>query len=182
VQSAEEVSRLISDWRAGVTEQANRFDATRRAIDDVSVTETAAGGAIVLTVESSGIPTDLRLGDDVARMKPAAIATEIMNCLRRAQTRLADRVGTLVAETAGDDASAAAIVEQYRHRFPPPPDAVDAPPAPTEENADFGLSAMAAEPAPGVAPTPVTPTPAPTARTKPTRPDDEDEDWAASPW
>jgi hypothetical protein len=139
VQSAEEVSRLISEWRAGVAEQANRFDATRRAIDEVSVTETAVGGAIVLTVESSGIPTDLHLGDDVARMKPAAIAAEIMNCLHRAQTRLADRVGTLVAETAGDDASADAIVA-------PAPPAPATPPRPKPARPDDEDEDWAASP------------------------------------
>lgn len=184
MQSTDEVARLISQWRAGVTEQAERFDATRRAINEVSVTETAAGGAIVLTVDSSGVPADLRLGDDIGRMKPDMIATEIMNCLRRAQTRLADRVGAVVAETVGDAEGAEAIAEEYQLRFPPPPDLVDAPPAPTEENAGFGLSAMAVEPEPaGTAPAPAGPSPAPArpADRAPAR-TDEDEDWAASPW
>lgn len=175
VTGTDEIARLITEWRTGVTEQAQRFDAARRAIDEVSVTEAAAGGAIVLTVDSSGIPTDLRLGDDVGRMKPDTIATEIMSCLRRAQARLAERVGAVVAGTVGDDAGAEAIAEEYQYRFPAPPDVDEVPPPPTEENAGFGLSAMAAEPAP--APEPPSPAPA-----RPPVRSDEDEDWAASPW
>ena len=180
METTDEIAKRITEWRAGVAEQARRFDAASRAIDGVSVTETAAGGAIMVTVASSGIPTDLRLGEDVGRMKPDQIATQIMACLRRAQARLADRVGAVVADTVGDGAGAEAIVGQYQHRFPPPPDMDAAPPSPLEENADFGLSAMDAEPAP---PAPVAP-PATAARTKPRTPasNDEVEDWSARPW
>ena len=199
MEGADEIARLITEWRAGVTEQAQRFDAARRAIDEVSVTETAAGGAIVLTVASSGIPTELRLGDDVGRMKPDHVAAQIMTCLQRAQVRLADRVGMVVADTVGDAAGAEAIVEEYRYRFPPPPDMDDEPAAPTDENADFGLSDVDTE----LAPSPVAPatpdrgrlaypeepammvapaTPARTTRRAPVSDNDEDEDWDAPLW
>jgi hypothetical protein len=138
--SANEIEGLIAEWRSGVTEQAQRFEASRQAINEVSVTETAAGGAIMITVASSGIPIDLRLGDDVGRMKPDQIATQIMTCLRCAQARLADQVGAVVAERVGDAAGAAAITAEYQHRFPAPPDVAAQPPPPTEENAGFGLS------------------------------------------
>src|SRR5262245_40658094 len=129
--SSNEIEAQIAEWRSGVTEQAQRFDAARRAIDEVSVTETAAGGAIMVTIASSGIPTDLRLGDDVGRMKPDQIAAQIMTCLRRAQARLAERVGAVVAERVGDTAGAAAIADEYQHRFPALPEEATEPPPPT---------------------------------------------------
>jgi YbaB/EbfC DNA-binding family protein len=181
VQSTDEISRLISDWRAGVNDQAQRYDAARRAIDEVSVTETAAGGAIVLTVDSSGVPTDLRLGEDVGRIKPDMVAAEIMNCLRRAQARLADRVGAVVAQTVGDEAGAEAIAEEYHLRFPPPPDAAEVPPPPTAENANFGLSAMEPEPTPPPPAAAPVQTPAKAPQRPPARTDD-DENWGALPW
>lgn len=184
MQTTDEIARRITEWRGVVAEQAKRYDAASRAIEGVSVTETAAGGAIVVTVASSGIPTDLRLGADVGRMKPDQIAAQIMACLRRAQARLADRVGAAVADTVGGGAGAEAIVEQYQHRFPPPPDLAAQPPSPLEENADFGLSDLDTEPAP---PAPVAAgreQPAAPARTKPRAPADTDdvEDWSARPW
>jgi hypothetical protein len=181
VQTTDEIARLITEWRTGVADQAQRFDAASRAIDGVSVTETAAGGAIMVTVASSGIPTDLRLGDDVGRMKPDQLAAQIMACLRRAQARLADRVGAVVTDTVGDGAAAEAIAGQYQHRFPPPPDMDGEPPSPLEENADFGLSDMDAEPAPAGAPVQHQPAaPARTQHRAPARNDDED--WGAKPW
>lgn len=183
METTDEIARRITEWRAGVAEQARQYDAASRAIDGVSVTETAAGGAIMITVASSGIPTDLRLGEDVSRMKPDQIAAQIMACLRRAQARLADRVGAAVADTVGGGVGAEAIVGQYQHRFPPPPDMVE-PPAPLEENADFGLSAMDAEPAPPAPVAPVRERPAAPARAQHRAPagSDEVEDWSARPW
>ncbi|MBB5803115.1 hypothetical protein F4560_002883 [Saccharothrix ecbatanensis] len=193
METTDEVARLITEWRAGVTEQAQRFDAARRAIDDVSVTETAASGAIVLTVASSGIPTDLRLGGDVDRMKPDQIAGQIMVCLRRAQARLADRVGAVVADTIGDAAGGQAIAEEYHNRFPPLSDEAGEPPSPLAENLGFGLSDMDTEPAPPAAtavqdrharPGPpamaASVTPARTTRRAPG--DNDDEDWEAPLW
>ncbi|MFE2752238.1 hypothetical protein ACFXGA_09550 [Actinosynnema sp. NPDC059335] len=176
MDSPDEVERMITEWRAGVAEQAERFDAARRAIDEVSVTETAAGGAIVLTVASSGIPTDLRLGDGVDRMKPDQVAAQIMACLRRAQTRLADRVGSVVVDTIGDAAGGQAIAEEYRHRFPPLPGEDDHRP-PLVENADFGLSDLAPDPTPPA----TVPAAAPVRATRRT-PADDDEDWDAPLW
>ncbi|NUT52035.1 MAG: hypothetical protein HOV94_32785 [Saccharothrix sp.] len=175
MDSPDEVERMITEWRAGVAEQAERFDAARRAIDGVSVTETAAGGAIVLTVASSGIPTDLRLGDGVDRMKPDQVAAQIMACLRRAQTRLADHVGSVVVDAIGDAAGGQAIVEEYRHRFPPLPGVDDQRP-PLVENADFGLSDLDPDPAPPPAVAVAAPVRA--ARHAPA----DDEDWDAPLW
>lgn len=184
MQTTDEISRLITEWRAGVADQAKRYDAASRAIDGVTVTETAAGGAIMVTVASSGIPTDLRLGEDVGRMKPDQIASQIMACLRRAQARLADQVGAVVTETVGDGAGAEAIAGEYRHRFPPPPDVAVEPPSPLEENADFGLSAMDTEPAPAAPTAPAAPAQPAAARTKrpPANNNDDVEDWSAQPW
>lgn len=173
MDSTDEIARLITEWRAEVTEQAQRFDAARGALDEVSVTETTAGGAIVVTVGSAGTPTELWLGDDVGRMKPDQVAAQIMACLRRAQARLADRVAVVVTDTMGDAAGAEAVVDEYRNRFPPPADVDDAPLAPLEENADFGLSDMDIEMSPPAAP-------ARPRRHTPTR--NEDEDWETSPW
>lgn len=187
MQTTDEIAQLITEWRAGVADQAKRYDAASRAIDGVSVTETAAGGAIMVTVASSGIPTDLRLGEDVGRMKPDQIASQIMACLRRAQARLADQVGAVVTDTVGDGAGAEAIAGEYRHRFPAPPDMDVEPPSPLQENADFGLSAMDTEPTPAepVAPAaPVAPVQPAAARTKQRPPagNDDVEDWSARPW
>lgn len=184
MQTTDEITRLIAEWRTGVADQAKRYDAASRAIDGVTVTETAAGGAIMVTVASSGIPTDLRLGADVGRMKPDEIASQIMACLRRAQARLADRVGAAVTETVGDGVGAAAIAGEYRHRFPVPPDMDGEPPSPLEENADFGLSAMDAEPVPAAPAAPVAPPPPAATRAKrlPANDNDDVEDWSARPW
>lgn len=179
MDTTDAITQQIDRWRAEVSEQAHRFDVTRRALDEVSVTESAAGGAIAVTVDSSGIPTGLRLGDDVGRMRPEEVATQIMACLRRAQARLVDRVGTVVAAAMGDAPGADAIVETFRHRFPAPSDEDVPPLTPLEENADFGLSELDAEPTPPVRDRPATPTRA--SSPAPARNDDE-EDWAASPW
>ncbi|TCO56009.1 YbaB/EbfC family nucleoid-associated protein [Actinocrispum wychmicini] len=118
MDTPEDVDRLVGEWSTRVTERARRFQIAQESVATLSVTESAANGAIRVTVGPSGIPTDIWLSDDTGRMRPAEVARQLMACMRRAQAGLADRVGAVMAETVGDSADAAAVVDAYHQRFP----------------------------------------------------------------
>ncbi|KAA2262662.1 YbaB/EbfC family nucleoid-associated protein [Solihabitans fulvus] len=187
----DDVGRVVDQWSTRVAERAQRFKETQRAVSAISVTESAAGGAIRVTVNSSGNLSDIALSDDTQRMSPATVAKQLMSCVQRAQAKLAGRVQEAMAQVAAHDpASAAAVVDRYQQRFPEPAEDQIAPP-PTQQNAGFGMSHLDDEsaraprraPAVGYTPPPAASPPPQAAvpRRAPVR-DVDDDDFGASPW
>ncbi|MFC6012065.1 YbaB/EbfC family nucleoid-associated protein [Nocardia lasii] len=136
--AAEDLARRARELEG----QAQRYQELHDRMAQVSVTETSADGRISVTVDANGSTTAITLAPAVRGMDPAAVATELMACTRRAQTGLRERVTELVRDTVGGDEAGAAIVGQYSERFPggdtagavppPPPPPVEpwTPPAP----------------------------------------------------
>ena len=101
--------------------RTRQFARVRDDIRALTVTEQSARGAVRVTVQASGALSDLRMTDEVGRMRPDQIAAEVMACIRKAQARLAERVRDVVAENVpGGDPAAQRIVDQYREQFPEP--------------------------------------------------------------
>ena len=101
--------------------RSQQFARVRDDIQALTVTEQSARGAVRATVQASGALSDLRMTDEVSRMRPNQIAAEVLACIRRAQARLADRVRDVVTENVpGDDPAGRRIVDQYRAQFPEP--------------------------------------------------------------
>lgn len=124
-----------------------RLARVRTEAEHVSVTETSPDGHVSVTVNSGGVPTDLRITDEALSQTGAQVAAAVMATMRRAQGRLAGRMGEVMQATIGDDkATMDRVLDVYRDRFPEPePDepahsvpnnemrfdpAVDEPPAP----------------------------------------------------
>lgn len=148
-------------------QRTQQFAQVRDQIQGITVTEQSTSGAVRVTVQSSGVLTDLRLTDAIGRMRPDQVAAEVMGCIRKAQSRIADRVTTVVGENVpSDDPAARRIVEGFREQFPPPePDAAT-------EDTRFGP----AEPDPTPPATPSRP-----ARLPRPHSDDDDEGWDDKP-
>jgi DNA-binding protein YbaB len=111
----------VDQWVAQAKEKAQRYQAMRAAVGQVSVTESAKDGMVTVTVDSAGNVTDLRITDEVRGLSGSQVATAVLTTLRRAQSRLPERLGEVMADTIGDDQQTVdTIVGNYRERFPEP--------------------------------------------------------------
>lgn len=118
-----QVERELGRWAAGFEEKAQRFGRMRQRVEEISVTETTADGAVRVTVAANGNLTDLELSDRVYNYEPGQLSQVILACMRRAQSRLADRVEEAMrAAVDDDDRLIDQVVAGYRGRFPDQPD------------------------------------------------------------
>ncbi|HEY8371897.1 MAG TPA: YbaB/EbfC family nucleoid-associated protein [Pseudonocardiaceae bacterium] len=122
-------------WAAAVEEKARRYQEMQRQVAAVSVTETSRDGAVRVTVDSSGVVTDLVISDAVRTMSGAQISALVLSTMRRAQARISDRIAEVATATVGDDPETVdAMVTTYRERFPEPePEPDDRPRSPVTE-------------------------------------------------
>ena len=135
------MSESFSDSLAGARRTMARLDELRARAETVSVTETSKDGGISVTVNSGGVLTDLVITDDAAQAPGARIAEQVLATMRRAQSRIADRMDEVLRETAADDPDLRErVLGVYHQRFPEPePDKAA---APKPEDWEYGDSIM----------------------------------------
>ncbi len=98
------------------TNQALRFSAELEAVE---VTEHSPGGEVIVRVDSAGGLADLRFQPEADRISRNELARLIMDTSRRAQARLAERVGEMVAAVYGSGSGTATLInEAYAKRYP----------------------------------------------------------------
>ncbi|RZQ60746.1 YbaB/EbfC family nucleoid-associated protein [Amycolatopsis suaedae] len=114
-----DVERMVSDWQRDVTEKARRYDELRARVEEISVTESAAGGAVTVTVGPNGAATDVRMTQAVTRMSPDDLAAGVLWALRKAQSRYPERLAEIAEDVVGDDPTARQLVDTAAAAFPP---------------------------------------------------------------
>jgi len=118
----EETERRVEQWAADFAAKADRYQQMQQQISRVSATEASADGAVRVTVDSAGIMTELVLSDRAGQLRPQQLAEQILDVMRRAQSRLTGQVQQVMEDTVGDDeATVQAVVASYEQRFPQPP-------------------------------------------------------------
>ncbi|HET6502771.1 MAG TPA: YbaB/EbfC family nucleoid-associated protein [Amycolatopsis sp.] len=163
----------LDRWVAQARAKAERYQAMRSAAGEVSVTESSKDDLVTVTVDSAGNVTDLRITDRVRELTGAQVAAAVLGTLRKAQSRLPERLGEVMAETIGDDRQTVeTIVGNYRAKFPEPEPEETEPPATEPLAAERGttgeqrIGVLEDDPA-----TPATPVPpAPEVRNVPIAP------------
>ncbi|SHF82175.1 YbaB/EbfC family nucleoid-associated protein [Streptoalloteichus hindustanus] len=119
----EKAGAELEKWAAQLEQRASRYLELQQRLDSTTVSETSADGTVRVTVDAHGVPVELHLSERARGTEPAKISAQLMACLRRAQAKLAHQVDGLVRATVpGDDAPANSIIENYRKRFPDPPE------------------------------------------------------------
>lgn len=89
----------------------------------MTVTESDSHGLVTVTVDSSGVLRDLRLGARIRDRPVPEIRQLILDVMRAALATLADRVTEAVDETVGSDTEVGrAIADTYTRRLAPPED------------------------------------------------------------
>ncbi|WP_084735291.1 YbaB/EbfC family nucleoid-associated protein [Actinophytocola xinjiangensis] len=111
-------ARDLEQWAAGLEQRAQRFTDLHQRMNALRITETSSDGAVRVTVDGNGSPTELTLTERSAGVEPGQLSAELMSCLHRAQAGLRAQVEQLTEETVGDDEAGAVIVDQYTQRFP----------------------------------------------------------------
>lgn len=162
----DEVQRRLEQIAAQAEQKAQRYQSMQQQVAEISVSHRSADGAITVTVAASGNVTDLSLSGRIGQLRPDELATRILDCMRRAQSKLAGQVQEVMTATVGDDAvTVHAVVSGYAERFPEPAEeAVTARTGPEELRFDVANGEPAARPA------------AP-ARLRPVH-DDDGDDWS----
>lgn len=116
-----EVNARLDRWAAEAKAKAERYQAMRVQAQQVSVTESSKDGLVTVTVDSGGNVTDLRITDRVRELSGAQVAASVLAAMRKAQSRLPERLGEVMAATIGEDQhTVETIVGNYRSRFPEP--------------------------------------------------------------
>lgn len=114
-KAAEELEK----WAAGLEKKARGYTQLQQRLDETSVTAVAREGAIRVTVDSNGVPTQLDLTERARELPAGQLSAEIMGCMRQAHARLREQVKGLIADTVPvDDEPARNLATQYEQRFP----------------------------------------------------------------
>lgn len=111
----------VDRWVAEAKAKAQRYQAMQAQVGQVSVTESSKDGTVTVTVDSAGNVTDLRITDQIKEMSGAQAASAVLLTLRKAQSRLPEKLAGIMTETIGDDPQTMnTIVANYRAKFPEP--------------------------------------------------------------
>jgi hypothetical protein len=114
-KAAEELEK----WAAGLEKKAQGYTRLQERLDATSASAVGREGAIRVTVDANGVPTQLDLTERARELHSGQLAAEIMGCMRQAQARLREQVRGIVADTVpADDEPARNLVTQYEQRFP----------------------------------------------------------------
>ncbi|ATE53755.1 YbaB/EbfC family nucleoid-associated protein [Actinosynnema pretiosum] len=109
---------LVDDWERGAQERAAKYEAMREAAERISLTGSAADGAVEVTVGPNGIPSDVVMTDGVSKLRPEQIAAAVLEAMRKAQAGYAAELARIVDETVGQTAAGQHIVATAQRNFP----------------------------------------------------------------
>ncbi|MEU4806306.1 YbaB/EbfC family nucleoid-associated protein [Actinosynnema sp. NPDC023587] len=130
------VQRLVDDWERDAEEKAARYESMRQEVERISITASAAGGAVSVTVGPNGIPNAVTMTDGVSRLRPEQIAAAVMEAMGKAQAGYPAELARIVGETVGPTPSGQHIVAVAEHNFPRPEADVPPPAQPRRQGDD----------------------------------------------
>jgi DNA-binding protein YbaB len=165
----------LDRWVAQARAKAERYQAMQAQVGQVSVTESSRDGMVTVTVDSAGNVTGLSITDKVRDCSGVQVSSAVLSTLRRAQSRLPDKLAEVMAATIGDDqATMDTIVGNYRSKFPEPePDEPETAPDGVQR---IGALDEAPPAAPPTAPSSPKRRPATDSTDSPDRPDSTEDD------
>jgi DNA-binding protein YbaB len=123
-RSLPDIERMVDDWERNAAEKAARYQAMSQEVQQVSITGSAADGAVMVTVGANGIPTAVTMTPKVRQLEPERIAAAVMEAMRQAQSQYPERLAEIMSQTVGDDSTTRHLLTEARANFPDPePDA-----------------------------------------------------------
>ncbi|WP_433271625.1 YbaB/EbfC family nucleoid-associated protein [Actinosynnema sp. CS-041913] len=117
----DDARRRLEAWQGRIDKLAANTQAMSERFQELRVTAADSGGLAEVTVDSSGSVVDLRLGQQIQRMAPEAVARTILSVIRDAKAKLAERSQEIVEETVGSESGVGrAVAEQVGRQLRPP--------------------------------------------------------------
>ncbi|MFD8497649.1 YbaB/EbfC family nucleoid-associated protein [Amycolatopsis sp. NPDC059657] len=165
-----DVERMVDDWERDAVAKSQRYEAMQSQVQQISITESVANGAVAVTVGHNGLPTAIKMTEGVRAMTPDEIAANVMKAIQKAQSKYPERMAQIVAETVGDDDTSRHIVATAVDNFPAAPPEDEPQQAPEPPRRQLFEAAEEEPPPPPARPAP----PAPPRPTRPAPPDDDD--------
>ena len=133
-EAMERLDRMAAETRA----KAERYQALQAQAGQVTVTERDKDGVVTVTVDSAGNVQDLKVTDAVKDMTGEQVASAVLTTLRRAQSKLPERLSEVMTATIGDDKQTIdAVVANYRAKFPAPKETDDTAPKGEPDRGDW---------------------------------------------
>jgi DNA-binding protein YbaB len=118
----EQASQRVEEWAQQFAAKAERYQEMQAQVARLSSTEASPDGAVRVTVDASGVVTGLELSERAMQLRPQQLAAQILDVMRRAQSRLTGQVAEVMQQTVGEDqATVQSVVASYQQRFPEPP-------------------------------------------------------------
>ncbi|WP_328391837.1 YbaB/EbfC family nucleoid-associated protein [Nocardia sp. NBC_00416] len=164
----------LAQWAEQMERKAERFQSLQARMAQLAVTTASSDKSVTVSVDANGVPTDIRFTDGIRRKSPAALAAELMQCLRQARETLVGDVAATVRDVVGDDPIGANIIKQYEDRYAAPeaPEpAAYAPPAAPDPIWSQQPAPQPPAPRPPTTPQPPTTPPPPTPSRPPASPE-----------
>lgn len=103
----DDAKEWLAAWKGRIDEMATNARAMGERMQELRVTAVDPDGLVEVTVDSAGALVDLQLGRGIQQVAPDFVARTIMETIREAKLKLADRAQEIVAETMGTDSAAA---------------------------------------------------------------------------
>lgn len=108
----------IDQWEANLADRVARANALASRLAELRATARDRDGMVEVTVDSTGVPIDLRLSEAVRHWPAAEIAQRVLAAMRQAQAHLAAQVADEAKDAYGADSeAAAAIAARVHERF-----------------------------------------------------------------
>jgi YbaB/EbfC DNA-binding family protein len=110
--------RWVDSWQSSVEKRAAQARALSQRVAGLSATARDDARLIEVTVDSTGMLSDLRLDERVRRLPAGDLAGRILAVMAAAQATLTGQVAQAATELLGaDSASGRAVIDSYTRRF-----------------------------------------------------------------
>jgi hypothetical protein len=117
-QDLDSAEAFVDDWAARAGERARQAQEMATQLHDLTAKATSHDGNVTVIVNNVGIPTDIRLENEVERWPAPRTAEAIMATMRAAQIALRGRVTAVAERTVGVDTEAGRHVLASFDRLP----------------------------------------------------------------
>ena len=108
----------LEAWKGRIDQLAADTKAMSDQLEGLRVTLSDAGGVVKVTVDSTGNLLDLSLTDRIKRLSPDVVSRTVMETIREAKRRVAERSTEIIETTLGTESPAArAIAERVRDQL-----------------------------------------------------------------
>ncbi|MEU5940095.1 YbaB/EbfC family nucleoid-associated protein [Micromonospora sp. NPDC047548] len=102
----------LSAWKGRIDKVAADTKSMSNRLQQLRVTAADGNGMVEVRIDSVGALVDLQLGRQIQRVAPDVVARTIMNTIREAREKLADRSQEIIAETVGTESAAARAIAE----------------------------------------------------------------------